>query len=299
MTRSVSKIDFPKLEAHRGADSYFTDPSTTPFSWHAKLELGYERLKGRSVPVLRRHHGPLRVQKHLYPEGPEVCQHILLHPPGGIAGGDTLTIHAQVGSQAWAQLTNPGAAKWYRSDLPSRQDLLLRAESGATLEWLPQEAIFFAGCQAHLDTTIELAAGAKLITWDIIALGRPASDESFSKGRIYQRFRLRREGRLLWSERVHLVGGGRLLESPVGLGGYSVMGTLLASGEISSELLAACRALPVVEGQGGLTQLPGVVVARFLGREAEAARNWFIALWQELRPALMGRPVHFPRIWNT
>ncbi len=144
-----------------------------------------------------------------------------------------------------------------------------------------------------------MAADAKLITWDIIALGRPASGELFNKGRVYQRFRLRRDGRLLWSERVQLVGGSRLLESPVGLAGYSVMGTLLASGEISSELLATCRAIPVAEGRGGLTPLPGIVMARFLGREAEAARHWFIALWQELRPALIGRPVYFPRIWNT
>lgn len=295
----MRKIDFPKLEAHGVTDSCFIDTPIIPFSWGARLELSYERVKGRSVPVLRRHHGPLRVQKHLYPEGPEVCQHILLHPPGGVAGGDTLDIQVHVGSYAWAQLTNPGAAKWYRSDLPSRQTLRLNAESGATLEWLPQEAIFFAGCQAQLDTTIELATGAKLITWDIIALGRPASGESFNKGRVHQHVRLRRDGRLLWSERMQLVGGSRLLESPVGLAGYSVMGTLLASGEISSERLAACRALPVVEGRGGLTQLPGLIVARFLGREAEAARHWFTALWQELRPVLTGRPVYFPRIWNT
>lgn len=299
MATSMRKVDFPKLETHGAPDSCFINTPIIPFSWDARLELGYERVKGRSVPVLRRHHGPLRVQKHLYPEGPEVCQHILLHPPGGVAGGDTLDIQAHVGSSAWAQLTNPGAAKWYRSDLPSRQTLRLSAESGATLEWLPQEAIFFAGCQAHLDTTIELAAGAKLITWDIIALGRPASGESFNKGCVYQRVRLRRDGRLLWSERMQLAGGGRLLESPVGLAGYSVLGTLLASGEIGSELLAACRALPVAEGQGGLTQLPDLIIARFLGREAEAARHWFTALWQELRPVLTGRPVYFPRIWNT
>lgn len=299
MASSVSKIGSHKLKLHSVADSSPVDASVTPFSWQAKLELGYQRVKERSVPVLRRHHGPLRVQKHLYPEGPEVCQHMLLHPPGGIAGGDTLDIQVHVGSHAWAQLTNPGAAKWYCSDLPSRQSLRLSAESGATLEWLPQEAIFFAGCHANLDTTIDLAADARLVTWDIIALGRPASGESFDTGYVQQRFRLRRNGRLLWSERMRLLGDSRLLQSPVGLAGYPVMGTLLASGEISSELLATCRAFPIEEGRGNLTQLPGLIVARFLGREAEAARHWFIALWRELRPALVGRPVHFPRIWNT
>ena len=80
-------------------------------SWHAELELGYGRFGDSTRPTLRRHFGPLRVQKHLYAEGPEVCQHIIVHPPGGIAGGDRLNICASVGPDAWAQLTSPGAAK--------------------------------------------------------------------------------------------------------------------------------------------------------------------------------------------
>ena len=84
-------------------------------SWHAELELGYGRDGETTRPTLRRHKGPLRVQKHLYAEGPEVCQHIIVHPPGGIAGGDRLDIAATVGRNAWAQLTSPGAAKWYRA----------------------------------------------------------------------------------------------------------------------------------------------------------------------------------------
>src|SRR5690606_12887721 len=81
----------------------------------------------------------LRVQKHLYAEGPEVCQHIIVHPPGGIAGGDRLDIDVAVGAGAWAQLTSPGAAKWYRAAAPAFQQLRLRVEAGATLEWLPRK----------------------------------------------------------------------------------------------------------------------------------------------------------------
>lgn len=268
------------------------------FIWNARLELGYQWIKGRTVPVLRRHKGPLRVQKHLYPEGAEICQHILLHPPGGVAGGDRLNIKIHAGSHTRVQLINPGAGKWYRSALPSYQNIKLRVESGATLEWLPQESIFFSGCQANLDTTVELAADAKFITWDITALGRPASSEFFNSGSVRQRFRLWCNGRLLWSERMQLFGGGQLLKSPIGLAGYPVAGTLIASGEISDHLLAVCRSLPV-EGRGGITQLPGLVVVRFLGLEAEAAHHWFTALWQQLRPVLVGRPVHLPRIWST
>ncbi|ABA59329.1 urease accessory protein UreD [Nitrosococcus oceani] len=296
----MKKIAVFKQMPCEAADAPPAKTDLLPLSWPAKLELGYQRVKMRTVPVLRRHQGPLRVQKHLYPEGPAVCQHMILHPPGGIAGGDTLDIQIHAGSHAWAQLTSPGAAKWYRSEVSlARQNLALSTEPGGILEWLPQETIFFAGCQTALDTTIDLAEDAKVIAWDIIALGRPASGERFNSGRIYQRFRLRRNGRLLWSERMQLLGGSRLLESPIGFAGYPVAGTLLASGELNDQQLTACRSLPIEGGRGGLSQLPGLVVARFLGEETEAARNWFIALWQELRPALLGRSVSIPRIWNT
>ena len=151
-------------------------------SWHAELELAYARCGPTTRPVLRRHLGPLRVQKHLYAEGPEVCQHIIVHPPGGIAGGDRLAISARVDSGAWAQLTSPGAAKWYRATGPASQALNLQVAPGATLEWLPQETIVFSAAQAELTTRIELQGDARLFYWDIIALGRPASGERFEQG---------------------------------------------------------------------------------------------------------------------
>ncbi|WP_175573293.1 urease accessory protein UreD, partial [Pseudomonas aeruginosa] len=97
-------------------------------AWHAQLELAYARAGDATRPVTRRHAGPLRVQKHLYAEGPEVCQHILVHPPGGIAGGDSLAFDVRLGERAWAQLTSPGAAKWYRAACPSRQTLEIHLE---------------------------------------------------------------------------------------------------------------------------------------------------------------------------
>src|ERR1700690_4140674 len=118
-------------------------------SWHAQLELGYARFGDSTRPVQRRHLGPLRVQKHLYAEGPEVCQHIIVHPPGGIAGGDRLNISARVEADAWAQITSPGAAKWYAVRGPACQQLDLKVAAGATLEWLPQETIVYSAAQGE------------------------------------------------------------------------------------------------------------------------------------------------------
>ena len=266
--------------------------------WHAELELAYGRFGESTRPTQRRHCGPLRVQKHLYAEGPEVCQHIIVHPPGGIAGGDQLNITASVGEQAWAQLTSPGAAKWYRANGPAFQQIDLQVAAGATLEWLPQETIVYAGAQAQLNTRIDLQGDARLCYWDMVALGRPASGERFDSGEFRSRLDIRRDGQLLWHERQRIAGGDGLLDSPIGLGGRPVFATLLITGEVDPELLEQCRKQPC-PGRGDLTQLPGLLVARCLADEALHARAWLIGLWQLLRPALLGREAVPPRIWNT
>lgn len=269
-------------------------------SWHAELELGYGRFGESTRPTQRRHKGPLRVQKHLYAEGPQVCQHIIVHPPGGIAGGDRLDIAASVGPDAWAQLTSPGAAKWYRAASPAYQQLDLRVQSGATLEWLPQETIVFSSAQAELTTSIRLQGDARLCYWDVVALGRPASGERFERGHFQSHLDIYRDGQLLWHERQRVVGGDGLLDSPIGLDGKTVFATLLITGDADAELLDRCRSLVMPNPvRGDLTQLPGLMVARCLADEALHARAWLIELWKRLRPALLGREAVTPRIWNT
>lgn len=274
-----------------------TSQPYTP-SWHARLELGYARFGDSTRPTLRRHLGPLRVQKHLYAEGPEVCQHIIVHPPGGIAGGDRLDISAQVHANAWAQLTTPGAAKWYRALSPAYQSTELQVAAGATLEWLPQETIVYSAAQAELDTRIHLQGDARLFYWDIVAVGRPAAAERFDQGHFQSRLEIRRDGELIWHERQRIVGDDGLLESAVGLGGKPVFATLLVTGEIDPALLERCRTL-TTRVRGDLSQLPGLLVARCLADEALHARDWLIQLWTLLRPALLGREALAPRIWST
>ncbi|WJN58620.1 urease accessory protein UreD [Pseudomonas sp. SO81] len=274
------------------------NPTLFTPAWHAELELAYARQQEWTRPTLRRHLGPLRVQKHLHAEGPQVCQHIIVHPPAGIAGGDSLNISASIGEQAWAQLTSPGAAKWYRANCPARQQVELRVAPGATLEWLPQETIVYSGAQAELSTRIELAGDARLCYWDMVALGRPAAGERFANGHFQSALDIRRDGQPLWHERQRVVGGDGLLDSPIGLDGQPVFATLLITGEVDAELLERCRELPC-SGRGDLTQLPGLVVARCLAGEALHARAWLIELWRLLRPALLGREAVPPRIWST
>ncbi|MFY9317424.1 MAG: urease accessory protein UreD [Burkholderiales bacterium] len=268
-------------------------------SWKASLSLEFGFRDGKSILERKQHDGPLVVQKPLYPEGGEVCHAIVVHPPGGIAGGDELQLDASVRERACALLTTPGAAKWYRSAGPWASQALRFAVRG-TLEWLPQETIVFDGALARTDCEVELAADASLIGWDIVCLGRTGSGERYARGSYRSSIRVRREGRLLWLERGRIDGGGRLMASPAGLGGRPVFGTLFASSSnLNQALLNGLRKAEPETGRGAVTVLPGILLARYLGDSGEAARGYFTALWRMLRPALTGREASEPRIWRT
>jgi urease accessory protein len=262
-------------------------------SWKAELALGFERIAERTVLARKRHDGPLVVQKALYPEGGEVCHAIVVHPPAGIAGGDELVLDVQTEKSAFALLTTPGAGKWYRSAGPWASQKLA-FDVGGALEWLPQETIVYDGALADLSTEVRLASDACYIGWEILCLGRTGSGERFTRGTIRLSTHIHRNDRLIWLERGRIDGGGKLMQSQAGLAGHSVCGTLIAAAPNGVMKGAPTR----VEGLA-VTALPGVLIARYLGDSSEEAKQLFARLWAAIRPGLLGREAHEPRIWRT
>ncbi|TMG94991.1 MAG: urease accessory protein [Betaproteobacteria bacterium] len=277
------------------------DSGVVASGWRAQLDLGYRRLGERTVLTKRVHTGPLVVQKSLYPEGDAVCQNVIVHPPGGIVGGDALAVNVDAGPCTHVQLTTPGAAKCYRSGGAfARQRIGLRAVRGAVLEWLPQETIIFDASKIELELSIELFDDARFLGWDVVCLGRTAAGERFDHGALRQRLTLTRDGIPVFAERAVLNGGAPLLRSPVGLHGNPVFGTFLVAAPIVTHaMLESCRQVSVMAGEGAVTRLPGVVIARYRGASAAAARHYFVDLWRKLRPALALRAAVPPRIWAT
>ena len=270
-------------------------------SWRAELALAFERRAPRTVLAARRHEGPLVVQKALYPEGESVCHAIILHPPAGIAGGDEIALAVRCSGGAHALLTTPGAGKWYRSAGHwARQGLDFEVDAGACLEWLPQETIVFDGALAQLQTEVRLAGDARYIGWEILCFGRTGSGETYRRGECRVRTTILRDGKPQWVERGVIEGGGRLLDAKAGLAGQPVCGTLtVAAPGLDAGLVTACRVPQPSAGDGAVTLVSGVLLARYLGPSGEAARRYFATLWEIVRPEVAGRRAVAPRIWAT
>jgi urease accessory protein len=269
--------------------------------WQAHLRLEYAFVRARTVLTGRTHSGPLTVQKALYPEGPDVCHTLILHPPGGIAGNDTLAVDLKLNEGARVLITMPGATKWYRTeDAPATQKLNAKVGAGATLEWLPPETIVFDRAAVRMQTSIDLDGG-NYLGWEVLCLGRTASGETYDAGDIRQATEISVAGELVWSERCRLNGGSRLLAAPAGLNGAPVSAILLAAGQtVVPELVAKCREIKL-EGpaRNGITAMPKIFIARYLGHSSEQAKCYFIDLWRLLRPCFTECEAVTPRIWTT
>lgn len=277
--------------------------------WHARLQLDYRHDGARSIARFQ-HEGPLRILQSLYPEGPAVCHNVLVHPPSGLVGGDTLDIrvHAQAGSHGL--ITTPGATRFYRSEGETAlQHTRLRVEAGARLEWLPLEALCYSGCLAENRLEIDLAPGAEMIGWDVTALGLPHADKPFVAGQFQQHI----EWPGVWLERGRLkADDARLLDGPLGLDGHRCMGSLfILSGtplprarrerlvELARELLPDAGAQAQSVPAGVTSPQPQVIVMRVLAPVVEPAWMLLRRVWQAWRQELWQTGPGSPRIWNT
>ena len=270
--------------------------------WAARLELEYARRNGQSLLTGRRHRGPLRVQKSLYPEGHGTCHTIIVHPPGGIAEGDRLELDVSLREDTRVLITTPGATKWYRSTgAGARQELRYEIHPGAVLEWLPQESVVFDGARAEMTTSVRLRGNALYLGWELLCLGRQAAGERFIRGRVKLKTEVWRDDVRLWSEYALIHGADALLDSPTGCAGHAVCATMLLAGlDIEADLLKQLRQVTVADGiRCGISTLPGVLVSRCLAPFAEPVRQYFTSLWGLLRPAVSGRQALAPRIWST
>lgn len=278
--------------------------STKPLRhWCATLNLTFGESAGRTRLEHCAHHGPLRVQRLFYPESGGKAHCYLLHPPGGVVLGDELNINVVV-RNGNALVTTPSAGRFYTVDKHpelQRQTVHLSVASGR-LEWLPQETILFNGVNAQLETLIDLGEKSQLAFWDVVVLGRPACGEPFTQGQLTQTLKITRKGRPLLIERLALAAGDRLSQSQMGMQNASTFGVMVLSDVASRTLCDRWLAefnTDSNEGEFTLTQRGELLLARYLGDDAQRCREGFAELWRSATRESHGEPPATPRIWHT
>jgi urease accessory protein len=273
-------------------------------AWHARLSLDYRREGGRCVARFE-HDGPLRILQTLYPEGDGICHNVLVHPPGGLVGGDTLDIAIRAGAGAHGLVTTPGASRFYRSDgEPAVQRTRIVLDEGARLEWLPLEALCYSGCIAENHLRLELAPTAEAIAWDVAALGLPEANLPFQCGSLLQHLEL--DG--AWLERGRIAADdGLLMDGAGGLAGHRCAATLfLAAGhdlargrreralELARDVIAAH---PLTALAGATAPGPRVIAVRVLAPLVEPAMDLLKSIRDAWRTGLWELPATQPRTW--
>jgi len=291
-----------------------TGLATPAPGWQAELRLRFavEPPLTATRLVERQHRGPLVVQRPFHPEG-DPCHTYIVHPPGGVVGGDELRIDVKIEPGAHALITTPAATKFYRCDgRLASQVQELRAE-GATLEWLPQENIFYRAALVRTATRVQIDAHSRFIGWEIGCLGLPARGEAFDAGNLGLDFELWRDrgGNVsalvpherqrcapVFIDRLRLAGNSAARDAGWGLAGGTAMGTMLATPATAAQV-ELVRELIATHPAAGVTLVDGVLVLRALAAQGEAVRQLFVSVWRVLRPGIIGREAVPPRIWAT
>ena len=271
-------------------------------SWEASLNLSFVERRGKTLLTSKKHSGPLMVQKPFYPESNGCCHIYLIHPPGGIVGGDNIKLTASLAENSHALITTPGATKFYRSVGPvATQNQSIYLEDNAALEWLPQETVYFNAANAQASTIIHLKENNRFFAWEIQCLGLPAQKEFFTKGRCKQRLEIWRHNTPILLETNRLDGGDDVLSADWGLQEYKALGTLVISDDHSQinheqvmhyinqydHLIASC------------TSIGNLFVVRAMSLYAEYIKQLFSTLWHALRPQILNIESSPPRIWHT
>jgi urease accessory protein len=267
--------------------------------WRAQLDLEISNQGERSVVSNSRQQGPLTIQSAFYPEL-DVCHLYLLHPPAGIVGGDRLQLNITTRNKGAALVTTPGATKFYRSGGALAEQLQrFTIMDDSSLEWLPQETIYFPSANARLNTTIYLEGSARYIGWEIHCLGLPANKKDFGDGRAQMSLSLFRDRQPLLLESIKISEAKKTYQAAF-LQNQPILGSLIATGADEQLIDLLREKLPSCEnGIWGVTLLDDLLVVRYLGRSTNEARTLFIQAWKILRPFTLGRKAVVPRIWAT
>jgi len=272
-------------------------------SWEARLQLGLTKRNEKTVLSKRRHDGPLTLQRPFYPESNGTCHLYVLHPPGGIVGGDSLNIDVMCSAGTATLITTPAANKFYQSNgFAASQNQDLTVMGNACLEWLPQETILFDGARVHSSIKVHLDEQATFFGWEIVSFGRPACKEEFTTGVFKQNYEIWKGTEPLLIDCVTIQGRAEVFNSLWGLRKKPVMGLMTVVNNDASVLKEAQLMIQTMIddiSRLSVTVMGSVLICRCLDTNSMAIRDTFIKIWKKIRLTTIGKEPCEPRIWAT
>ena len=279
--------------------------ATSPFSTvgvHGVAELAFKGTGDHTRLSRLYQRAPLRF---LFPRVPEkhTTTAVLVTTSGGLVAGDVLDVSVTANAGSCALVTAQAAEKVYRSKGEDcRVIVRLRVGSGGWLEWLPQETILFEGARLRRITELDMDAGGRAMAGEMLVFGRTACGETVTRGLVRDAWSVRRHGRLVWADAIHLEGDiADRLASLSCFNGAVAAATTVYAGDDAHEHLNTARTLLAGhaddETLAGATVVGGLLVIRWLGYDTLALRTAYGAFWVAFRRHLRGGDEELPRVW--
>ncbi|URJ28785.1 urease accessory protein UreD [Blochmannia endosymbiont of Camponotus sp. C-046] len=266
--------------------------------WLGELRLNFALRDGRSVLTKCKHVGPFYVKRSFYSENDNTPHVYLLHPPGGLVGGDELILDVKLESDSRALLTTPGAAKFYRSNgMYAAQKYTFRLERNTALEWIPQGSIFFPQSKAKIDTTFILEQGSRIISFDMLCFGNVSLGTANFPEDVDVCLNIFLSDSIGLRERLRI----NKLNCVMKLGGFRISALLFAIPS-DEKILNEVRNLITSDNHhqvGGATLLDDILVVRLLSNDNQCLKQTLCRIWCVIRPFIMGQKAVLPRIWFT
>ena len=263
-------------------------------------------MEGRTVRGQVEEAGFARVRFPLSGRRARAMEAVLINTGGGLAGGDVSETTIRAGAGSHLVVTTQAAEKIYRSDgAISRIGVDLAVEPGASLDWMPQATILFDGTRVERSIAADVAKDARLLLVEPLVLGRTARGERLSAGRLMDRWRVRREGRLIYADAMRLEGDiAALLDRRATAGGWAALATLLlVAPDAESRLNDVRAALGLSDGEcadelpdhldAGASAWDGMLSVRLLARDGAPLESAIRRVIAALGVA------DVPRIWHS
>ncbi|HEX2116493.1 MAG TPA: urease accessory protein UreD [Alphaproteobacteria bacterium] len=272
-------------------------PASAVQQFDGLLRVRFERREGATVLADLHQKPPLRM---LFPRVDDpIPLAVCVNTSGGLVGGDRASVEVTAASGTAVTVTAQAAEKVYRSKaLDTVIANRLAAQDGAWLEWLPQETIVFDRARLRRAMHIDVEGNARVLAGEILVFGRIARGERVTTGLVRDAWEVRRDGRLIWADALHLDNDiAAVLANAACFGDARAYATMLYAGPDSATLLEALREHGLESG-GAATCIGGMLIARWLSPDPAAVRRGFGKAWCYLRQQARGLPASLPRIWH-